>query len=203
MSDIVFTQPDRVALVEGAPVYLTRAENQVRLVEDEHGRKGLGFTPPKGQWSAWTTRIGNQSKTGKITVVAMIGCPKCGGIIYLPHTPDAAHALGNIMKMPVRVTHQIDRVGVVSPGIICPHKCGFERGQRDVKLVEWDRERRPYAAQMRHRKSNRIYTVYTHAYDQREACMHLAPGPQETAVTPPAPVIGWLGDEKTGVSKIH
>ena len=196
MSDIVFTEVDAVRVADRGPVALKRAERAVRLVEDEHGRKGLGFAPARGEWSPWTTRVGTQNAF--VAIVVLVGCPSCGGVIYLPHTPNSATALSRIMHAPVRVTHMIDPKGRVSPGISCPHGCGFERGVNAVKLEGWSRVKKLYSALVRKKGSLHLETVYTHAADRHEALVHIAPGKDEVIEAGPAVAVGWLGDERTG-----
>ena len=195
-SVVEFTKPDAAVAVEGGRVLLARAEHSVRLCEDELGRRGLGHTPPREKWAAWTTRF--ETKGANVAVVVLVGCPKCGGIVYLPHTPNAAKALSKLLGVPVRVTHEINENGVVRPGVQCPHGCGFDRGAGLIKLDGWHKVKRVYSGQIRRKGSLRLETVYTHAADAQEALAHFALRPNEILEAGPAPAIGWLGDESTG-----
>lgn len=195
-SSIEFTKPDAATSVEGGRILLSRYPHAVRFCEDELGRRGLGHTPPREQWSAWTTRT--EPKAPHVAVVVLVGCPKCGGIIYLPHTPNSAKALSKLLGIPVRVTHAIDEQGVVRPGVQCPHGCGFDRGVAMIKLDNWHKVKRLYSGQIRRRGSLKLETVYTHAADAQEALVHFSLRPNEILEAGPAPAIGWLGDEQTG-----
>lgn len=195
-SAVEFTNPDPVVSTEGGRILFKRAEHPVRVCEDEHGRRGLGYTPPAEQWASWTTRFETQS--AYVAIVVLLGCPKCSGIIYLPHTPNAAKALAKFLGIPVRVKCSINPRGVIDSGVMCPHGCGFERKAGEIKLDEWTKIRRVYSAQIRRQGSLRLETVYTHAMDQKEALAHLALRPYEILEAGPAPAIGWLGDAETG-----
>jgi len=196
VSSIEFTKPDAVTTVEGGRILLARHAYDVRLGEDELGRRGLRGIPPREKWAPWTTRF--ETKGAHTAVVVIIGCPKCSGIIYLPHTPNSAKALTKYLGIPVRITHEISPEGVVRPGVVCPHNCGFERPTGAIKLDGWVKVKRLYSGQVRRRGSLRLETVYTHAADATEALAHFSLQPWEILEAGPAPAIGWLGDEQTG-----
>lgn len=195
-SSIEFTKPETATSVEGGRIVLARHEYDVRLGEDEHGRRGLRGIPPREKWAPWTTRIGTQS--AHVAVVVVLGCPKCGGIVYLPHTPNAAAALSKFLGVPVRAKCTIAPDGRIDGNVICPHNCGFERKPGWIKLDGWVKVKRLYSGQIRRRGSLKLETVYTHAADQHEALAHFSLQPDEVLEAGPAPAIGWLGNEKTG-----
>src|SRR5271166_3850807 len=76
------------------------------------------FLPQKGTWYGYVIRGRIPSD---VTVVPMIGCPSCGGALFLSHSPGAARFLSKMLGAIVPVAHRIDHLGKVSPDLLCKH----------------------------------------------------------------------------------
>jgi hypothetical protein len=154
----------------------------------------LRCTPQRGTWYGHVLR--GRSRFD-VTVLAMLGCPSCGGLLFLSHEPKAAAALRKMTGMPVPVAHRIDSLGRVSPDIRCQHAgCGFHRR---VFLDRWHKTKPLFAlAYINCDKGEHgeIEIAYSHSIDAREARGHLGKGNFKTIAAGPA--VGFFVNEKTG-----
>jgi hypothetical protein len=173
-------------------IVLPRAQWDV--LPTPEGRGGLAFRPQKGTWYGHIVRGRSRLDT---TVLAMIGCPACGGVLLLSQSEDAARALRKLTGLPVPVAHAIDRLGKVTPDVLCKHgRCDFHR---KVYLDRWNKTKPLYAiAYVNLEKSEHgaIEIAYSHALSAAEARLHLGQG--SFKVIGAGPAIGFFVNEKTG-----
>jgi hypothetical protein len=188
MSAAVTSQVHSHASINVRALVLPRAK-----WETARNAKGqLALMPRKNTWYGHIVRYQHS-----MTVVPMIGCPACGGILAIPHSQDAALELQKMTGMPVPVAHRIDHLGKVSPDIRCQHgKCGFHRR---VYLDRWNKTKTLYAIAYVNEdvgEHGAIEIAYSHSIDTREARMHLGKGNFRTIAAGPA--VGVFVDERTG-----
>jgi hypothetical protein len=177
-------------------VVLRRAKWET--ARDESGR--IGVAPQKGTWYGHIVRGRNKHDS---IVVPMVGCPACGGALFLSHSADCAAALSLLLGIRVPVAHRIDGLGKVSPDLLCQRQ-GHGGGQcdfhRKVYLDRWNKTKPLYAIAYVNRAAERgrgaIEIAYSHALNAREARFHLGRG--EFDVIGAGPAIGFFVDEKTG-----
>jgi hypothetical protein len=158
--------------------------------------RGDALTPIPDTWYGHKVR---GRAAHDFVLVAMIACPKCGGMNILSHSPEAARAISAMTGRAVPpVAQQIDHLGKVSPDFRCMHPgCGFHR---KVYLDRWNKTKPLYACAFIDMKlpvkQRKIEIAYSHAIDAREARFHLGPGKFHVIATGPA--IGFHVDERTG-----
>lgn len=146
--------------------------------------------PQKGTWHA---HIERRTPTD-VTVIAFLGCPSCGNKIVLSQSKDAATILSKWFGRTMPVIHAIDRLGKVSPDVLCMNgSCDFHR---TVYLDRWNQTKPLYAMAYTRGAHGRIEIAYTHATNQHEARLHLGAG--NFRIIDIAPAIGFFVDEKTG-----
>ncbi len=154
----------------------------------------MAFRPQKGTWYGHIVRGRGPADA---TVVPMVSCPSCGGILFLSHSEDAAKALRRMTGMPVPVAHRIDPYGKVSPDILCQHgRCDFHRS---VYLDRWNKTKPLFAiayVNLDKGVHGTIEIAYSHAIDAREARFHLGAG--NFKVIGAGRAIGLFVNEKTG-----
>jgi hypothetical protein len=176
------------ASIDIRTVVLPRAKWESTRTAD--GR--LALVPQKGTWHARIVRSAHAS-----TVIPMIGCPACGGLLLISHTEMTARELRLMTGMPVPVAHSIDHLGRISPDILCRHgRCDFHR---KVYLDRWNKTKPLYAIayiNMAAGEHGEIEIAYSHSIDVKEARMHLGFG--NFKIIGAGPAIGFFLDEKTG-----
>jgi hypothetical protein len=169
-------------------VVLPRAKWEITRVAD--GR--MAAVPRAGTWFAHILRSRNA-----MTVVPMIGCPNCGGLLLLSHDEMSARELRLMTGLPVPVAHRIDKFGKVSPDVLCKHgRCDFHRR---VYLDRWQKTKPLYAiayVNCDRGEHGEIEIAYSHALNEKEARMHLGFG--NFRIIGAGPAIGFFVDEKTG-----
>jgi hypothetical protein len=168
-------------------VVLRRAKWET--ARDPSGR--IAVNPQRGTWHGHIVRGRNKHET---VVVPMVGCPSCGGVLFLSHSPDAAAVLAILLGVRVPV----DTLGKVTPDLQCQHgRCDFHR---TVYLDRWNKTKPLYAIAYINRSAGRgagrIEIAYSHALNAQEARFHLGRGAFD--VIGAGPAIGFYVDEKTG-----
>ena len=157
--------------------------------------QGAALRPQKGTWYPHVVR---GRSAHDVTIVPLLGCPKCGGLLYLSHTPATAKALGVILGAEGPVAHSIDTLGRVSPDILCRHDhCGFHRR---VILDRWNKTKALYAVayvDSSKGEHGQIQIDYCHATDRKEALFHFAKS-QSRRLIDAGPAVGFFVNEKTG-----
>jgi hypothetical protein len=171
------------------PAILARAEWTREPTAD--GR--MAFRPVKDTWYGHIVR-GRHAHD--VVIVPMVGCPGCGGLLFLSHTEATAKVLRAVLgQRVVPVVHSIDYLGKVAPDLLCGRpRCDFHR---QVYLDRWNKTKPLFAlAYVNTAKGNRIEIAYSHSVDEKEARFHLGMGPYR--VIGGGPAIGFFVDEKTG-----
>lgn len=156
----------------------------------------LAVTPQKGTWYGHVAR---GKSAHDVIVIPMIGCPSCGGLIFLSHTPETAKALSQMHGgVQVPIAHRIDHLGKVSPDILCKHgRCDFHRR---VYLDKWNKTKALWAIAYV-TPEGKIQIDYCHAVDRKEAAFHYAGshgGRKGCRFIDAGPAVGFYVDEKTG-----
>jgi hypothetical protein len=152
----------------------------------------------KPQKATWYGHVVRGKSAHDVTVLPMIGCPSCGGVLFISHTPETAKALGQLLGMKVPVAHRVDSLGKVSPDILCQHgRCDFHRR---VYLDKWNKTKQLWA--IAYIDADSVIKIdYCHAVDRREAAHHYA---ASTALRKgcrfidAGPAVGFYVNEKTG-----
>ena len=156
---------------------------------------GVAVRPQKGTWYAHVVR---GTAAHDVTIIPMIACPACGGLVYLSHTLETAKALGAMLGRPGPVAHSIDRIGRVSPDVMCRHgRCAFHRR---VILDRWNKTKALYAVAYVDSLGGghgRIQIDYCHAVDRKEALFHFARGKNRRLIDA-GPAVGFFVNEQTG-----
>lgn len=156
----------------------------------------LSVTPQRNTWYGHVIR---GKAAHDFTIIPMIGCPACGGLLMLSHTPEAAKAISSLHGgVRVPVSHRIDHLGKVSPDVLCEHeRCEFHRR---VYLDKWNKTKALWAIAYVNEK-NEIKVDYCHAADRREAAYHYAgsvSGRKGCRFIDTGPAVGFFVDERTG-----
>lgn len=173
-------------------VVLPRAQWDHEMVPGPGGAPRLAVSPQKGTWYGHVVR---GKSAHDVVVVALLACPACGGLLFLSHSKEAAHAVRGLTGMPVPVAHQVNHLGKVAPDIRCQHQgCGFHRR---VYLDRWLKTKALYAIAYVEGDHGSILIDYTHAVDRREARFHFGPR-RDVRIIDMAPAIGHFLDERTG-----
>lgn len=183
----------RVSSVDPRAVVLER--RTWKTMRDGSGHL-LGIEPEKSTWHGLLHRDPHGT-----TVIPLIGCPSCGGVLAIPHTGKGAAVLRALLNLPVPAAHSIDSFGKVSPDVQCrhvrgDHACGFHRR---VYLDRWNKTKPLYAIayiDLSKKGREEILIAYSHAVDAREARLHLGKGNFDIVGVGPA--IGFHVDERTG-----
>ena len=156
----------------------------------------FGFRPQKGTWHAYVDR-GAKAAGILPTILPVLACPSCGGLLWLSPSEAAAKALRRMTGAPVPVAHQIDPMGRVAPDLRCQHgRCDFHR---KVYLDRWNKTKPLYATayvNLDKGEHGEIEIAYSHAMTPREARMHLGAG--NYRVLGSGRAVGFFVDEKTG-----
>ena len=157
--------------------------------------EGLMLKPEKGTWYAHVVR---GRSAHDVTILPMIACPACGGLLYLSHTKETAKVLGAMLGRPGPVAHSIDYLGKVSPDILCRHgRCDFHRR---VVLDRWNKTKALYAVAYVDSLGGghgRIQIDYCHAVDRKEALFHFARAKNRRLIDA-GPAVGFFVNEQTG-----
>lgn len=164
--------------------------------ESEMTSQGLALRPQKGTWYGHVVR---GKGAHDVSVVPMLGCPNCGGIVFLANEP-AAETLRRMSGMPVPASHKIDHLGRVTPDVRCTHvraRCEFHRR---IILDRWLKSKALYAVayiDLTKGEHGEIEIDHCHAVDRREALFHFGQR-KNVRIIDAGPAVGFFVDEKTG-----
>ncbi len=176
------------------------------LWETKMTDRGLGIVPQKGTWYAHVLR---GKSAHDVKILPMIGCPNCGGLLYVVHTDDAAAGLRQMTggRIPVSVTHQVNHLGLVRDrrggDLLCMHgRCDFHRR---VYLDRWNKTKPLYAIAyvegVGHTQDEvargEIKVDYCHAVDRKEALNHFG-ARRNVRVIDAGPAVGFFVKDKEG-----
>jgi hypothetical protein len=178
------------ASIDVRAMVLPRAQWETEYSSD--GR--LAFKPQKGTWYGHVVR---GKSAHDITVIAMVSCPSCGGLLCLAHSADAAKHLSRMLGKPIPVAHSIDHLGRVSPDAMCGYgRCDFHRR---IYLDRWNKTKPLFAiayVNLSRGEHGKIEIAYSHSIDAREARLHLGAG--NFRIIASGLALGFFVDETTG-----